>query len=1405
MNPAEAYIPIDRRQALATGVALPAQSHGATLFVDISGFTPLTGALLQRYGARRGAEELTRQLNRVYTTLITEVERYCGSVIGFSGDAITCWFDGQDLTVGAATGRAMGAALAIQAAMSTFRAIRLDSGATIALAVKTAIAAGPVRRFTVGDPTIQLIDVLAGSTLDRMAATEQMAAQNELLVDETTIQPLLQQVTIAAWRTDSKDGQRYAQVTAIDPPPAPQPWPDCPSLSQMLAQPWVLPAIAARLQGQQERFLAELRPAAALFLKFTGLDFDHDEQSPEKLDRYIRWVQSIIHQHEGALIQLTTGDKGSYLYATFGAPIAHDDDIARAVAAAQILRTPPPVCPFIATTQIGITYGAMRVGAYGSESRKTYGVLGNETNMAARLMTHAAPGQIVVSAVVAEAMAERYEITPLGNFTLKGKTEPQPLFAVRQPRRPASHSQKLYETILVGREAELQLLLQAAHRIQHGPGQMVRIEGSAGLGKSHLVATFAQLAQKLHLQPISAGGQSTAQGTAYFAVRPLMTTLLGLGEATGRPVEEQITDLTTELVTANPSWALRIPLLADLLALPIPDNATTAAFDARLRQEALVTLTLEIIQHYAQQQHLLLILEDIHWLDEASQGIVLALARAVPKLPLLLLLIHRPPLRDNDPFFADLLALPEQQLIALPELTGPAIAALVEQRLQGTITPLAASLIQIQAQGNPFFTEELVDALVESGQMQQQADAWRLAPELVERLRSAGCLAGRSGAEVVNPDAPLSGVDLGIPGTIQGIILARLDRLPEPVKLTVKVASVIGRLFGHDLLLQAHPVTVVDTELEQEVATLLAREFARIEAPAPRRTYIFKHNITQEVVYQTLLSDQRHELHLGVATALEVVQPESIEELALHYYNSNVELVPIRAKALHYLEAAGLRAKRDYANETALSYFDRALGLEERAAWLKAKVEILHILGRRDEERMALIELASSTDADVGEVALLQGSYHEALSDYEKAQRQVEQALLYFKAKKNPRGEGQSLQQLGVILARQAEYDAAQTYYQAALALTEAHSHLTSERAPLLYGLSVVNRQQSNHPTAKSQLEEALALYRQDNNRQGEARMLTALGIVAHIQRDYTTAENYYQQALTIQQMIGDRTGEAGSLMSLGQAARSRGDYSRAAELIENAMTIFQSQGNLWWDKIGSNELGIIAMLTGQLSLASQYFQNSIGLSQSIGDTIGEAIALLNLGQTTCDQRDYQTAKKLLIQSRTIADQQGDKDLSAQCWSDLAICSLSLQDPKQAIYSARRAIALFHELGVEPALTTELCTLAQGHLQLKDYVQATDYAKQAFELLEELGGEGPDYPHRDYFTCYQVFGALDHTDIAQIALTKAYRILQEKSMKISDPAMRSSFLKNVAFNRQIMAVATQYGLTQEESPAEVMR
>ena len=1397
MEGASVYIPPDRRRALAGGHALAPQATGAVLFADISGFTPLTNALVAEFGARRGADELTRQLNVIYTALITEVERFGGSVIGFSGDAITCWFDAETATqsptteasdLKSATLRAVAGALAMQVVMAGFHALELDYGLAINMAIKTAIAAGPVRRILVGNDQIQLIDVLAGSTLDRMAATEQMAQKNELILDAPTLALVEGCVTIQTWRTQPNTGERYAVVAALQ-----QAVDTCAIdhnslvLAETAIRPWVLPTIYNRLQSEQGRFLAELRPATALFLRFEGLQYDQDDSAGDKLQRYIGWVQAQVDRYNGALIQLTTGDKGSYLYAAFGAPIAHDDDALRAVAVAQTLRISSAAFPFITTVQIGISQGLMRVGAYGSTTRRTYGVLGEETITAARLMSLAAPSQVVISQVVADAIADHYQLLDLGLVKLKGKTEPQPIFAVSGPRPHADERRtRLYATPLVGRSTELATMMQTMETVVAGQGHLLRIEGSAGVGKSHLVAHFVEQAKARAMEVAVAACQSTSQAITYYAGRQIARALFGLDQLVLPDEAAQIRAVEAAIDSLNPTWLLRMPLLGELLGLPMPDNPTTAAFDPKLRQEALISLAVEIAQTRAQAQPLLLLFEDVHWIDEASQGILLALARVVASAPMLLVLVQRPPTRENEPFLTEVAALPNQTYLPLDELSAEGVAALVRNRLGAPIAPLALSLISAQAQGNPFFTEELSDALIDANHLLPIDGVWTLSQALVRTLRDGDCLQQMNNEWVVKPDAPLATLALGIPNTIHGIVLARLDRLPEPVKLTLKVASVIGRIFAYDLLAQAHPVQRDVPMLSQYMETLLRRDFARLEAPEPRLCYIFKHNITQEVVYQTLLEDQLHELHQAVAEVMEHVRPEQIEDLAFHFYNADLRQTNVRGKALQYLAAAGSRAQHEYTNETALNYFNRALLLEERWAWLKAKIEILHILGRRSEERATLEQLADAADANEFEAALLWGEYYESISEYPQARQMIEWALGLAQSTQDVEGEARCYARLGMIAWRQGDYEAAEQAYSRSLGITQDVATLLAERSEAHYGLGLVYRQQGKYDEARTQLERDLMLNRQQANRQKEARVLNAFGNLAHLQRNFTQAITFYREALEIRQSIGDRVGIGASLFSLAQGLGNKGDHSQAEPLLNEALKIQQAINNRWWETLVWNELGILNFMVGRYAKAAGCLQKGLEICNETGNESSQSYILCNLGQVLRDQGNLNEAEQVLHTGLLMAQKQGDVNLEAIYYNDLAIICLYSHKFEMAIQYAQRSVEKFLSLGLKLSITSNLTTMASASLELGDTTSARNYVDETLGILNACEGDGPDFPQRDYWICYQILQYMGETMRAQDALTSAYRLLMQQAERISDLNMRASYLENVSFNRSII-------------------
>ena len=239
------YIPIDRRQAMASGQDLAERTSGAALFADISGFTPLTEMLAHTLGAKRGAEELTVYLNRIYDALITELHRYKGSVINFSGDAITCWFDGDNGL------RAVATAMAMQQAMTQFASLEVVNGGTVTLAIKAAVAYGPVRRFVVGDPQYTLVDAMAGVTLEHLAAAEHEAQKGEVVVDSAAAEVLGDQLEIREWRVNAESGERFAVVAGLTVPVPEDPWPSLApdALSEEMTRSWILPGVFRRLSA----------------------------------------------------------------------------------------------------------------------------------------------------------------------------------------------------------------------------------------------------------------------------------------------------------------------------------------------------------------------------------------------------------------------------------------------------------------------------------------------------------------------------------------------------------------------------------------------------------------------------------------------------------------------------------------------------------------------------------------------------------------------------------------------------------------------------------------------------------------------------------------------------------------------------------------------------------------------------------------------------------------------------------------------------------------------------------------------------------------------------------------------------------------------------------------------------
>ena len=1125
MEVLSAYLPMDRRQALGGGASLPDRAQGAALFADISGFTPLTEALSRALGPRRGVEELTGHLNRVYDALIDELDRYGGSVIAFAGDAITCWFEADD---GA---RATASALAMQKAMIPFSRIELPNGNIVALAVKAAVATGPVRRFIVGDAGMQLIDVIAGRTLARMAAGAHLAAKGEVVLDANTAEQLKHAVAVADWRSSETTAERFAVVDGLKVPVEAKPWPTMTRLEDSVVRPWLIPAVYERLLAGQGEFLTELRPAVALFIKFEGIDYDADEAAGQKLNSFVSWVQKVLARYQGFLIDVSIGDKGSYLYCAFGAPIAHENDAWCALTVALQVRTPPARMGFITDIRIGISRGTMRTGAYGGTVRRTYGVLGDDVNLAARLMENAPPGKVLVSGRAQNSSGDAFLWEPLPPIRVKGKIDPVPVFVLSDASLPSSLRliEPGYSLPMVGRAAELALIRDKMELALSGRGQVLGVTAEAGMGKSRLAAEVIRLAHRLRFTGYGGQCQSYGTNTSYLAWWTIWRGLFNLDPALS--LEEQTSAIERQLAELDPMLLPRLPLLGAVLNLSMADNEMTRQFDAKLRKASLEALLVDCLRRLAGTKPTLLVLEDCHWLDPLSQDLLDVIARAVVNLPVLVLAAYRPP-DANRAEGPQLRSLPHFTEVMLGDLTRPEAELLITQKLAqrfGSKTAPPPALVErllARSEGNPFYLEELLNYLQDQG---------------------------------INPHDARALEQLDLPTSLHSLILSRIDQLTENQRITLKVASVIGRLF------QASTLWGIDAQLGEErvradLEALKKLDLTPLDKPEPDLTYLFKHIVTQEVAYESLPYATRAKFHEAVATHLERRFGESpqVDLLAFHFDRSRNE-----AKKREYLLKAGEAAQARYANTAAINYYQRVLPLlpgQVRVPVMLKLGRVLELVGQWNEagnlykEALALAEQQGNRHSQAqcltatGELLSKQGAYTEASNWLEEARGS-------FDHLGDESGVAETLHYSGTVAAQQGDYEKACVLYRRSLAIRRK----LDDRQPiasLLSNLGIISWYQADFPAARALYEESLAIRRDLRDRWSIANSLNNLGLVLRDQGDIAGARALLDESLTINRELGDRWSIANCLSSLGDVALSQKDYGAARTFLEESLAI---------------------------------------------------------------------------------------------------------------------------------------------------------------------------------------------------------------------------------------------------------
>ena len=888
-----AYLPQDRLRAIANNTTLPDRTSGSALFADISGFTSLTESLRNTYGARRGSEELSKQLHIVYSALIAEIEKYGGSIISFAGDSLLCWFDSGVGFHGTET-RALNAAFRMQAAMKSFEAISVGSD-SVALTLKVGIASGDVRRFVAGDPEILKYDLLAGETVTRTSTAEQHAQKGDVLLDEATANAVSKFVKVMEWREEGNE--RFAvidQTMGFDGQESPLPVIfRMPPPHKLMS--WMHYAVFEREQYGQGEFLTEFRPCVALFIRFTGIDYDSDSAESE-LDHFICEVQHIVSRHDGTLLQLIIGDKGSYVYVNFGALSAHEDDSRRAVKTALEIRNKAEL-----QLQMGITQGVMRVGAYGGQTRKDFGALGDDVNLAARLMITAKEDEILLSSHVHKAVTEQFTFEPRSPLPMKGKAELLPVFAAtgESQKRAVRLQEPNYSLPMVGRQAELKLIEEKLDLAKGGKSQVIGIVAEAGLGKSRLVAEVIRYARRKGFVGFGGACQSDGIHTPYLAWKSIWQAFFDVAPEMSEI--KLVRWLEGEIEDHAPSRVDAMPLLNVVLDLNIRENDFTKNLEPKIKQRALYALLEDCMKSAANDEPILIVIEDFHWIDALSHDLLEGLTKALANSAVCFVLAYRPP---------QIARLQVPRLEALPQFTRIELNELTRTEAESAIR---AKLVQLYPERDASLPEGLVDALMERA----QGNPFYL-EELLNYVRDRGL-------------DPTRLDKIGLPDSLHTLILSRIDGLSEQEKTTLRVASIVGRFFRAKWLTGYYPELGSFPQVKAALDTLESLDITPLDSPEPELAYLFKHIVTHEVTYESLPFATRTRLHEQLARYLESeIQSRPTHEsplldvIAYHYLRSeNAE------KAIDYLRKAAENAAAQYANEEAMIHLEQALALAE--------------------------------------------------------------------------------------------------------------------------------------------------------------------------------------------------------------------------------------------------------------------------------------------------------------------------------------------------------------------------------------------------------------------------------------------------------------------------------------------
>ncbi len=1082
--------------------------NGSLMHCDVTGFTAMSERLAER--SKEGAEIMVDVLNQFFERMLGIADTWGGEQIKFGGDAMLLLFTSAEHAASAAC-----CALEMQRAMSDFRNLRAG-GEEHRLRMRIGIHSGSAFIASVGDEDNLLHFMITGPDVNRTAEVEPAAAPGCVALSLDTAAILNGAARLSPLGNDLFT---LRAVTGSCPiveraPPGRVPR----SLERYLH-----PALRERA-SEIARPGGEHRRVTVMFLNLLGLSkmigAGDETGALEAANGYVRLLLRSLGSHGGFLLGSDASDHGDKFIALFGAPVSQAEPEASAMLCALDLIRGLNAVGLPVKQRIGINSGFVFAGEVGSAKRKEFTVIGDAVNLSARLMTAARWGEVIVSEETLHASSEPFEARPMKALRVKGKAAP--IKARRLQGPPSISTQNIHA--LVGRDMELRRLVDWATRGRQPHPVCAHVSGEAGIGKSRLIAELASGLRSRGWRVLSGQCYAHTAHVPYGAWTGLLRALFELSPGDG------VSDLDAALTRLAPDHPEASQVLADLMSLPQGASIGQGDLDAESARRYLTNTVVTALSSVAGDQPLLLIVDDVHWIDERSAALLRdVLSEATGRVAVVTGSREATPISDH--------ARKKSGLVLKLQPLSPDAA----RRLVGAtgIDEDGMAAVLDRGRGNPLMLSAFAQGRSDDGG--------------------------------------------NIPETVEDAVLSRVDVLSVTLRNTVRAAAVVGPTFDAGAL-----TSILEPQVSRRVVNEALRDLSvtgLINAYDEDR-FGFTHSVLREVVYETLPYSQRRRMHGRVVQHIEVTRASHIDtvcEELLHHAG----LAEDAARTVRYACLSGDRAARMYAGDAAVSYYNRALATlselsrpatADRSVLLERMGDCVEAMGRHREAATLFEESLQTWGADRGKrLRFLPGNASdpvrpaalcrktavslERAADFDASLRWLDRALELIPPGK-PRMSAEISGARSATLMRFGRYEEGVEWGRRAVQM----ANRSRDRRLIAYSHNMLAKsymELGDLRRAVRHLRDSVRIYHELGDFQGQASANNNLGMCYHLQGTLDAALYYYQVALQTDQRVGDLVDAMIVGNNMGEVQMVLGRLPEAIESLERVVAAHESHGGL--------------------------------------------------------------------------------------------------------------------------------------------------------------------------------------------------------------------------------------------------